>query len=310
MNPTTVLPDPVLTRLAVEYGTGGPFVADIIAPVAMVEKDLFKYRVWGREHSKLDVRSKRAPGAPAGRVTFAGTFATGTVAYHSLKTDIPDEVRNNDPNGDSLGERAVKVLVNKLRLRAENAIATLVEAATNTRMAPGTKWDNSGTIRKDILGARETFRRQAGVYPTHIVVPPIVMQVIKNDSQILDLLKYTNGGLLANGRLPTLEGMVVVDPGAILDTANPGAAVSIADVWDKDEVYYLFVDSAAGNDLSSGQTALRQVRSMATGGTPYSVRNWRDPDPTTNTEWFACECNQIELVITQDFILRQLDVLT
>lgn len=57
-------------------------------------------------------------------------------------------------------------------------------------------------------------------------------------------------------------------------------------------------------------TALRQVRSQASTGTPYSAYRWRDPDQSAHTDWVAVDVNQDELVIADELILRQLDVLT
>ena len=145
--------------------------------------------------------------------------------------------------------------------------------------------------------------------PNVLVLPPNVATAVFNDPGILDLLKYTQGSLLADGMIPVIEGMRVVVPGAIKDGSNPGAAASIADVWASDEVYYMYVDSQAGNNLMV-QTAMRQVRSRATTGQAFAAMRWRDPNPTAHTSWVAVECNQDELVLSQAMILRHLDILT
>lgn len=305
-----VLPDPVLTRLAVELGVGGPYLADRIAPPAKVNADLFKFATWGREDIKDDVKTTRSPGVGASEVELTKTFTDGSVVHHSLKSRIPDEIRNNDPNPGSLDARRTRVLTNKLRLGIERRIAALLAAASNTKSAPSTKWDASGaTIRKQILEAREQFRLQSGFSPNVMVIPPSVSAVVFNDEKVLDLLKYTQGGLLASGHIPMIENMQVLVPGTIQDTSNPGAAASVADVYGSDEVYYLYVDAQAGDDLEA-QTALRQVRSLATTGEPFAAMHWRDPDSSAHTDWVSVEVNQVELALSQAMILRQLDVLT
>lgn len=305
-----VRPDPVLTRLAVELGTGGPYVADRIAPVAIVDADTFKYATFGREEIKNDVRANRTLGKGAAEVEITKTYTAGAVEYRSLKSRIPDEIRNNDPNPGSINRRHTKVLTGKLRLIAEDRVATLVKAASNTQTAPGTKWDAANaTIRKDILTAKETFRRQCGFSPNVLLLPPAVSIAVFNDTGILDLLKHTQAKLLEDGMIPRIENMEVVVPGAIKDTSNPGAAASVADIYGSDEAYLLYVDPTAGNDLSA-QTAIRQVRSTATTGQPYSAKLYRDPDASANTDIVAVECNQVELTLSQAFMLRILDVLT
>lgn len=308
---TNVAPDPVLTRLAVELGQGGPGIADKIAPVATVVRDDFKYAKFGREETKDDVRTERAPGTGANEVTFGQTFATASVVNHSLKRRIADEMRNNAPDPGKIERRGTKILTGKLMLGNEKRVAALLEAASNTQTAPSTKWDaaSGATIRKDVLAARETFRRQAGMYPNVMVVPPSVSAVMKNDSGLLELLKYTRGNLIEDGMISKFEGMSFLVPGQIEDASNPGAAQSFADVYNSDEVYYLFVDPAAGDDLEA-LTALRQVRSMATVAQPFTAVKWREPDATAYTDWVGVSCNQIELTIAPDLILRHLDVLT
>lgn len=305
-----VLPDPVLTRLVVEFGTGGPYIADRIAPVALVEKDSYKIAKFGREDIKRDVKAKRAPGTRGSRVSFAKTYSSASVEYRCLESDIPDEIRNNDPNGDQLNSRRVKVLTNKLRLEVEDSIHALCHAATNTSAAPGTKWDAANaTIRKDVLNDREAFRKQAGTYPNKMVLPPVVKTAFFSDPGILDLIKYTDSKFIAQGSIPVFENMEIIIPGAIIDSANPNAAANIGDVWVDDEVYYMFVDESAGTDLAT-LTALRQVRSLATGGSPFAAYQWRDPTPTAKTDWVAVDLNQNEHLIAQEMILRRQDVIT
>jgi hypothetical protein len=306
-----VLPDPVLTALAVELGTGGPGIADIIAPVATVTNDLFKYTVWGREKIKDDVRTERAPGVGANEVKFSQTWKEASVKNHALKDKIPDEMRNNAPPNAGLEEHATMVLTGKLKLGNETRVAALLTGASKTQTAPSTKWDaaSGSTIRKDVLTAKEVFRRQAGMYPNVMVVPPSVATVMKNDSQILELLKYTRGNLIEDGTIPRFEGMTFLEPGMIKDTSNPGATAQIADIYNSDEVYYLYVAPNAGNDLKA-MTALRQVRSTATAGQPFATLKYRDPEPSAWSDWVSVSCNQLELTIADELILRHLDVLT
>jgi len=306
-----VLPDPVLTALAVELGTGGPSVADIIAPVATVKNDLFKYARWGRERIKDDIRTERAPGVGANEVKFSKTFVDASVKDHALKDKIPDNVRNNDPDPAGLDAHATEVLVSKLKLGNEIRVAALLTTASKTKAAPSTKWDavSGATIRKDVLAAKEAFRLQSGMLPNVMVVPPSVATVMKNDSAILELLKYTRSNLVEDGAIPRFEGMTFIEPGMIKDSSNPGGAENIADIYNSDEVYYLYVAPNAGNDLRV-MTSLRQVRSLATVDQPFTALKYRDPDASAYADWISVSCNQIELTIADELILRQLDVLT
>lgn len=305
-----VRPDPILTGLAVELGNGGGYVADIIAPVANVAADTFKYTTWARDDIKSDVRTKRAPGVGANEVVMSQTFTEGSTEDRGLKARIPDNIRKNDPNPGSVERRRVKVLTGKIKLEVENNVATMVKTASNTRSAPSVKWDAANaTIRADILAAKNVFRRQCGFNPTHLVLPPDVSAVVFNNSAILELVKYTYADLLAKGIVPRIENMNIIVPGAIQDTSNPGASQVIADIYNSDEAYYLYVDPSAGDDLET-MTALRQVRSQTSVSTPFAAYQWREPDVSAHADWVAVDCNQKELVLSQALMLRQLDVLT
>lgn len=305
---TEVLPDPVLTGLAVSLGTGGAYASDRIAPVAHVLKDEFKYAKFGREEIKDDTRSEVAAGIPAAEVKFALTYATGSISYRKLKSRVPDAIRANDPF-NRVDNRRTAMLMGKLRLGIEKRVEVLVSAASNTKAAPGTKWNAaSPDIRGDLLAGKTIFRKNAGFPPNTIVIPPIVYDVVANDSDIVELVKRRKD-VLASEILEEILQMAVVVPGAIQDTSAPGAAENIADIWNSDEVYYMFVDPAAGDDLDA-LTALRQVRSVATGANGLYVKKYRDSDESAEADWVSVHVNQTEITVADELILRQLDVLT
>lgn len=303
-----VLPDPVLTGVMVELGTGGPYAADVIAPVARVTNDEFKYGKFKREELKDDVKTATAPGQPASEVTFGMTYESSHVTHHKLKSRIPDVLRSNDPF-NSLNGRRVRMLTGKLLLARERRLAALCHAASKTRAAPSTKWDASGaTIRADILAGKRAFRLNAGVNPNVIVLPPAVNDVVANDSDIVELVKRQRD-VLANEVLEQILQMQVVVPGAIIDTSNPGGAEDIADIWSDDEVCFLYVDPSAGDDVEA-MTALRQVRSMASGAQGMYTKLFREADESAEADIVSSHLNQTELIVAEELILRQLDVLS
>lgn len=305
---TDVLPDPVLTGIMQELGVGGPYAANDIAPVARVSHDEFKYGKFKREEIKADVKTASAPGQPASEVTFGMTYESGHVVHHKLKSRIADVLRNND-QFNTLNARRTRVLTGKLLLDCERRVAALCHGASKTRSAPSTKWDASGaTIRADILAGKQAFRLNAGYNPNVIVLPPSVNQVVANDSDVLELVKRQRD-MLASEALEQILQMRVIVPGAITDTSNPGATENIADVWADDEVYYLFVDPGAGDDVEA-VTAIRQVRSMASGAQGMYTKLYREADESAEADILSAHLNQTELVVAEELILRQLDVLS
>ncbi|HOX20997.1 MAG TPA: hypothetical protein PLI70_08735, partial [Gemmatimonadales bacterium] len=87
-----VNPDPVLTGIALQYGTGGGFAQDFVMPTREVAKDEFQYMIWNLrdfiQGTQFD--SRRAPAAPSTRsINPAGTWVTGNVHERSLVDGLP-----------------------------------------------------------------------------------------------------------------------------------------------------------------------------------------------------------------------------
>lgn len=314
LQPRDVLPDPVLSRMSLEFGEGGPYAHDIIAPQSVLETDSFKFSIWEREELQAFWKALRTPGAPAAYIDFAKTFTPGVVEYYSLNNRIPDEVRGNDPDSTGLENRRSKILTTNLRMGIEQRIFDIINlVATRTVAAPAIKWGTHATAIPigDILRAKNQFRLNCGYLPTHIVIPPAVMQELKQITNVVELVKHTHSDLLAKGTISdgdVIEGMIVVEPGGVTDSANPGAAASIGDIWNLDEVYLLYVDPTAGSDLAA-PTALRQVRSTAAGASPFAVTKWRDPDVSAKSDVVTVENNQTEVLMSIELVITLLDVL-
>lgn len=297
-----VLPDPVLSRIAVQYGTGGDYIADKIAPVARVPYDLFKYAVWGREDTRNDTQTSRAITAKANEVSFAKTYLAGQVEYRGLQSAIGDEDRQNDINGGaSLDARRVQVLTAKLRLEVEIKIQALADLGTALAV-PGTGitggiWTTStNNARATLLAGKEAFRQQAGRYPNTIVMSPACRNALFLNPAYSDFIRYVAGPeFIKTGMFPVVENMQIIAPEAIVDPSNPGTAyatTAVTDVWSAKSAYFMYIDPTP--DDSSTMTALRQFRSVAT-GTEYLVYKWRDPDASARCDHVAVLLNQKEI---------------
>jgi len=312
---TDVAPDPVLTEIAQKYGEGGGYAQDRLLPSRQVARDQFKFMTWPLrdflQGSQYD--SRRAPGASSTKVRMAkGTWDTGTVHERSLMDELTDEVLGNAPNPAIYEEAMVRKIMNHLRLEIEVEIESLLtDTGTFANAVPGVKWDATKdvTIEANIDAGREAFIAACGFEPNTILFPPLVANVVKRSTEVRELRKYTDPTLAQNGGLgPMLWGLNIVVPGALEDEANPGASADIKRVWAQDKAILLYVNPAAATDPQA-MTTITRYYSDASPGTPWAVRSWRDPDPSTKKTWYHVETfDEIKLTAAAGYILD--DVLT
>lgn len=291
---SNVRPDPALSAIAQELGAGPGFAVNELAPARTVPARSYKYGVWDLEHMLVQHESETlaAPGTPANRVRSPQlTWLTGLVNEHKLSAEITDVERGESVNPASLERTRVQKITMELMQPIETYFRDLInDTSTIAHASPAVKWDAStGTIviEANIDAAREVFIKQYRFEPTHIVLPPAVAQVAKRDSTIRDLRKFTDPSLLIDGGLPSkLFGLNVVVPGALLNSANPGAAASIARIWSADNVILLYVNPAAATDPSA-MTAVTRVRCSYDRGFDIPIERQRHPFESAKSDLYT-----------------------
>lgn len=311
-NQAQEVPVASLTQVAVEYDRGDAgFVQDIIAPVVEVNSDIFKYTVWGREDLKNVDRTERAIGAPANEVSpLTKTYVDGLIQAKALKDFLEDEVAKSSVNPQRLRNRKVQGIVRKLKVACEANLKALLDASTNTASTTA-RWDTGATtsIEADIDTAKLAMINSLGLPPTHMIVSQQVANAIRRNATIRTLSLYNSNApeQLRTGNIPdTLFGLRVIVPGAVQDTALPGAAASISQVWAGETVYFLYVDPSAG----AGDTATALLRFRNAGDAqPYATMTWRDADASSKKDWFSSEIRQTEKLVTPEAVYTLTDAL-
>ncbi len=310
IRPQDIAPDPLLTGFTVQYGKGGPFAADEIAPVVPVANSEYKFPTYRPSALSLHVQTEVAPGAaPNVFRSVKPVFTGGATTRHALDDFLTDEVKLAPVVGPLSRESSLaQTITHNLRLGIETRVKGLLDTMGGS-VSPTVKWDGTNPkIEKDIDGAKKAVLLACGAPATHIVIPPDVAIAAKQDPAIRDLRRYTDPTLLVNGDLPpTLWGLKVVIPGALQNTAGAGQTQSIGQVWADDTVYLLHVNgSIAGN--GEALTALAQMRWYAWGST-FAAYTWRDSHLSKKVTWVSVEVHQGEQAICPDAVYRLTDVL-
>lgn len=303
------LPSPELTRVAVDYDARPQaFLMDLIAPVIPVNRDSFRYTKWGREGIKNIDRTLRAIGAPANEASpLTKSYIDGFIEANALKDWIADETLSSSVNPTKTKNKMVGSIVGKLKRGQEAAVKALLDATANTAAIVG-KWDTPATttIESDIKAAKRAMRLSLGLNPTHMIVGTTVADAIIGNATIRELIKYNPNDLLQNGSIPgTLFGLKVLTPYLVQDNALPGAAAALADLWDGETVYFLFVDPSGGEET---MTAVARFRNSGD-AQPYATSEWRDPDVSTKRSWFGTEVRETPKTLTAEAIYKLTDAL-
>jgi hypothetical protein len=301
--------DAALTNLATGYHPAG-MIGETIFPIIPVKNESDKYYEWNKgEAFRVPDNTMRADGSRAKTIGFSLSTSTYSAEEYSLNVQVTDrQIANADIviNLRSAKTRRVKDI---LMLDQEIRIATLLTtqgnwAATNRVQLSGTQqWNNASfdntvvasSIEGRIDTGKEAVRTQTGGHePNKIIIPSAVAKVIKKDSKVRDLIKYTHADLLVDGDLPpVLWGMKVVIPKAAKNTNKEGNATqTLTDVWGKHVVLLYVADGPAIDEISAGYI----FRVSNSAHTPWGVRTWREEDK--KSEMIEVEVCQDEKLIS------------
>lgn len=270
--------DAALTNFAIQHSVNRPgLIAEKVMPVLNVAKESDKYFTWNRGDAFRTTgrTSLRADGTEARTIGTSVSTSTYQMEEYALKTRVTDRELANADTALQLKMSKTRYVVDQLLLDQEIRVANLLQtsgnyAASNTG-TPGTKWDaGSGvTIEADLDDAKTAVRQQMGYEPNVIIIPDSVAKVIKRDSSIRELIKYTQSNLLVNGDLPpTLFNMEVVIPMGIKNTATEGNTDNFDNIW-TDSVVLAYRTPTPSTDSPTFGVIFRKSNGQM-------VRSWRE----------------------------------
>lgn len=300
--------DVALSNFALGYHPQG-MIADQIFPVIPVKKESDKYYTWDKgEAFRVPDNTKRADGSRSKTVSFTVTSTGYSSDEYALNVEITDRQRDNADSVINLEKAKVRRLKDLIMLDQEIRVSTVLTtltnwASTNRLTLSGTQqWNNASYSSTDktygieavVDAGKEAVRQQTGGYePNMIIIPSAVAKVIKKDSAVRDLIKYTHQELLVDGDLPpVLWNMKVVIPKVSKNTNVEGNATqTLTDVWGK-HVLMLYVNqNPVIDDLSFGYI----FRVTNDNSTPWQIRRWREE--AYKKDVYETGVNQVEKIV-------------
>ncbi len=186
----------------------------------------------------------RADGAKSKTLSYNLSTSTYQCEEYALNVKITDRERDNADSVLRLEKSKTKRVMGQLLIGQERRLATLLTtqgnypASNRVQLAGVTQWDNAafaGSIEEDMDDGKEAVRMGTGTDPNFIIIPSAVAKVVKRNTAIRDLIKYTHAKLLVDGDLPPeLWNMKVLIPKAVYTASVEGNATqTYVDVWGK-----------------------------------------------------------------------------
>jgi hypothetical protein len=214
------------------------FIADKVFPVIGVQKQSDTYFEYNREDFFRDEAQERAKGTESAggdyEVSIADPYYARKYAFHM---DVNEEDRVNADNPLKPNEDATEFVSHKLLLKRENIWAqkyfrpgvwgTEVQGVESGATADQTLQWNEPTADPVAFvdNLRTQMQENTGYKPNTLVFSPYVFNALKNHPDIIDLIKYTQKGVVTMDLVASLfEVDNVYVPSAIMNTQAKGKA--------------------------------------------------------------------------------------
>lgn len=276
----TIHVDRPLSNFSLKY-MNGTMIADQVMIRVPVEKESDKYFIYGKQNYR-ETKALRADKADVNFVDSWKIESTPTYSCeeYSLADLVSDRERTNADAPLAPDFDTTESLTDMLMLNRERRVAALLTTAANFATSGNTvtlsgvqQFNNASfdstsktnAIEVRIDNAKEAIRADIGKDPNTIIIPSAVARVMKRDSAIRDLIKYTQNDILVNGDLPpTMFNMRVLIPGGIYDSAEEGQTFAGADIWGKNIVLaYIAPSPRTPRTMTLGMTFQSQARQVS-----------------------------------------------
>jgi len=239
---------------------------------------------WFRDEAGI-----RGPGSRAMRGGYPIDFVNITPVEYAFAKEVTDEDRRDAKSAFAPplkpDEDALEFCADRIDLKKERRVAAIVTGSTwsttnedcEGKWAPGA--DN--TFISDVEGAIAYIRAQAGIRPNVMMMSANVLPKIKQESSVLDRIKYTERGIVTAALIAAmfeLEEVLIGD--AIYSSAKEtkaGTDFTSVNIWEKNaskgSAFVFYRPPSIGLKVP---TAGLQARMNYDEGSARRVTTWRE----------------------------------
>ncbi len=244
-----------LTNVSIAYvQDSAKFISSKIFPIVPVPKQSDLYFTYDQGDFLRSEAAIRAPGTEsrgAGYDLSTTSYSADVVALHK---DVDDAIRANADAPLDMDSDATKFLTQQMLIKRDRDWASSffsggswTGSTTGSDITPGTKWDASGaTPIEDVEAQADSVEAKTGFRANTLVLGVDAFTALKNSSDVVDRIRYTQTGVVTEDMLAGLFGMdkVLVARG-VYNSALEGATDSLARIYTGDTALVLYVPPAA-----------------------------------------------------------------
>jgi hypothetical protein len=274
--------NPLLSNMIVCVGGDQNFIAEEVLPVIQTEAEVVTYRKGANEHlvSEADTETLRGVGMMPREIDV--TFSTGTVTLleRMLGANLDyreTQAANANPSAAiDIKLAKLSAVKSKILLSKESHVATALFTAANYTNTVNTVDFAATGLRATVLAAKETVRKSSGYEPNTLVLGVQSEIELLSNPDILDMIKYSAGGVTTRELFARFFGVdrVIVGSAVKQTAAAAGAAGTGSYVWTADCAALLYVNRNAPSAYNPSFSYLFQQ--------PEKVFEWNNNPIVTN----------------------------
>ena len=248
-----------LTNISVAYTQTGTFVSKAAFPLVPVSKQSDQYYVYTKADWLRSQAQKRAPAtesAGSGWTLTTDNYRCDVIAIHK---DIADEQRENQDQPLALDREAAMWTARQIMMKMEQDWQTefFTTGVWDTDLTGGTnftKWsDGASDPVNDIQTQQDSVQGVTGYLPNVGVSGVDTARELRNNSDIIDRIKYTQRGVVTNdlvAAMLNLDKFLIAN--AITDTSVEGGTPSPGYIVSSDDFLLVYSTSSPSLMAPSG----------------------------------------------------------
>lgn len=282
--------DTPLANIAIMAFQGSDmYIGQQLFPIVPVGKQSDKYYIIDQDSWLIVPDTKRSPKKAPNRVEFRVSSDSYFANNFALAGENAVEDLANADVGLMLRENTVNMVTDALLRDYEVRVANKVTSGTNlgsyVSLSGATAWSdfvNSNPL-SDVTTGHAFIENTTGIKANTMVIDANTLRVVRKHPVLLDMYKYTTGGLLSMENLKDAFEIenVLVGKG-IKNMAVEGAAGSTVNIWGNNVIMAYVSPSAVSRQTRSFGLTFRWTPPGLPA--PMSVRRYNDPDPGKGIE--------------------------
>lgn len=279
------------------------FIAESIFPVATVPKQSNKYYIIDQDSWMRVADTRRSPKTRPNRIEFKVSSDAYFADNYALAGDLAKEDLANADQAVMLRENTAAIAMQGLYQDLEARVANIVTSGTNcgSYMVVSSKWSDllNSNPMVDVTTAHAFIRRTTGLIANTLVIDEDTFQMLRRHSKLLDLYKYTSGGLLGEDQIARAMGVDRILHGrAIRNNAIENAVGSYTNIWGNNALLCYVSPTATGLMTASFGLMIRWIPDGIPA--PFAMFRYDDPDPGKKVEVVEASYYQDEKIVARN----------